>query len=114
MISDTRLRENLTVPLKPEETGMKRERYSSCESSFPIVGLCFSCDFLVVGVCVEVGRGEPITFRAADFTAVAARNGFFFGFFAMLHSRRLLAYNRCGAFRAWKNVTSLMSVRKLS
>jgi hypothetical protein len=47
------------------------------------VNLCFSCDFSVFGVTGRDGRGEPMTFRAADFTAVAARNVFFFGLFAM-------------------------------
>lgn len=42
------------------------------------MGLCFSFDFLVAGVSRTVGRGEPMTFLAADFTAVAARKAFFF------------------------------------
>jgi len=40
--------------------------------------LCFSCEFFVFGVSRRVGRGDPITFRAADFTAAAALNVFLF------------------------------------
>jgi len=36
--------------------------------------LYFFGDFSVFGVSRRVGRGDPITFRAADFTAVAALN----------------------------------------
>jgi len=48
--------------------------YSSWESRVPSVGLYFFGDFSVFGVSRRVGRGDPITFRAADFTAVAALN----------------------------------------
>jgi hypothetical protein len=40
--------------------------------------LCFSCEFFGFNSTRRVGFGDPITFRAADFTAAAALNLFFF------------------------------------
>lgn len=61
-------------------------------SSWPSVGLCFWREERFLSGTRRVGGGAPMASRAADFTAVTARNGF--GFFFL---RLPMAFRRDAA-----------------
>jgi len=63
-----------------------RKIYSSLRNNLPNVGLCFS-RFGLDDSSRRVAGGLPNTLRAADFTAVTARNGLAF-FFRAIDRRR--------------------------
>jgi hypothetical protein len=56
-------------------TGQMRVQRSASSSSLPRVGLCFSAFGLRSVGWARVGGGVPMAWRAAAFTAEAARNG---------------------------------------
>jgi len=79
----------------------------SDSSSLPSVGLCFSRSLVRSGTR-RVACGAPMASRAADFTAVTARNGFGFFLFAMKNATADLPRSRGSdrvrpALRVWTN-----------
>lgn len=68
-----------------------RQTHGSSPSIFPIVGRCLSVFSFFFGTARVIGT-VPITFRESAFTAVTARNGFFF-----LGAMVKLGFQKCPA-----------------